>query len=223
LLVEEWRRFEERFGISVAQGYGTSETGWIAGCSEKTRRFGSVGMPMPYHRLCIVDREGRVCPPGETGQVEVGGFDGNAYRYVDEDGEIRINALGRTRTGDLGYLDADGYLYLTGREKELIIRGGVNISPLEIDNLLLQMPGIAEAATIGVPDRVYGEEVVSYVVLAPGATLAASDILQFCAERIAAFKAPKQIVLCAELPKTERGKLDRKALGLAWQRAKQQG
>jgi acyl-coenzyme A synthetase/AMP-(fatty) acid ligase len=219
LLVEEWRRFEERFGIAIAQGYGTSETGWIAGCSDKTRRFGSVGKPLPYHRLRIVGSDGRRCPPGETGQVEVGGFEGNAYRYVAEDGAIRINAVGRTRTGDLGFVDADGYLYLTGREKELIIRGGVNISPLEIDNVLLQMPGVAEAATIGVPDRIYGEEVVSYVVLAPGAGLAASDILRFCAERIAAFKAPKQILLCADLPKTERGKLDRKALGREWQRA----
>ena len=221
LLVEEWRRFEERFGITVAQGYGTSETGWIAGCSDKTRRFGSVGKPLPYHRLTIVDHDGHVCEPCEIGQVEVGGFEGNAYRYVGEDGEIRVNAVGRTRTGDLGFLDAEGYLHLTGREKEIIIRGGVNISPLEIDDLLMQLPGVAEAATIGIPDRIYGEEVVSYVVLAPEARLAASDILKFCAERIAAFKAPKQIVLCADLPKTERGKLDRKALVQEWQRANQ--
>jgi acyl-coenzyme A synthetase/AMP-(fatty) acid ligase len=221
LLVEEWRRFEERFGIIVAQGYGTSETGWIAGCSDKTRRFGSVGKPMPYHCLTIVDRDGHVSPPGEIGHVEVGCFEGNAYRYVAEDGEIRINAVGRTRTGDLGFLDAEGYLYVTGREKELIIRGGVNISPLEIDNLLMQLPGVAEAATIGIPDRIYGEEVVSYVVLGPEIRLAAPDILKFCAERIAAFKAPKQIVLCANLPKTERGKLDRKTLVQEWQRANQ--
>lgn len=218
LLAEEWRRFEERFGITVVQGYGTSETGWIAGGSEKTRRFASVGKPMPYHRLTIVDHAGQPCAPGMPGLVEVGGFPDNAYRYLDEDGRVRINAVGRTRTGDLGFLDGDGHLHLTGREKELIIRGGVNISPLEIDNLLLQMPGVVEAATIGVPDRIYGEEVVSYVVLAPDARLAASDVLQFCAARTAAFKAPKQIVLCADLPKTERGKLDRKALGLAWQR-----
>jgi long-chain acyl-CoA synthetase len=221
LLVEEWRRFEERFGITVVQGYGTSETGWIAGCSETTRRFASVGKPMPYHRLTIVDHAGQPCKTGQTGLVEVGGFANNAYRYIDEDGEVRVNAVGRTQTGDLGFLDDDGYLYLTGREKELIIRGGVNISPLEIDNLLLQMPGVVEAATIGVPDSIYGEEVVSYVVLAPDARLGASDIARFCGERIAAFKAPKQIVLSPGLPKTERGKLDRKALGQEWQRTHQ--
>lgn len=218
LLVEEWRRFEERFGITVAQGYGTSETGWIAGCDDRTRRFGTVGRPLPYHRAAIVGGDGRELPPGEIGRVEVGGFEDNAYRYIAEDGEIRINAVGRTRTGDIGYLDADGYLHLTGREKELIIRGGVNISPVEIDDVLLQLPGVAEAATIGVPDRIYGEEVVSYVVLKPETRLAASDILKICSERVSAFKAPKQIVFCNSLPKTERGKLDRKALLQEWRR-----
>ncbi len=219
LLVEEWRRFEERFGIVVAQGYGTSETGWIAGCTEKSRRIGTVGKPLPYYRVTVMDADGRECPPGETGEVEIGGFDGNPFRYMDEDGQIRVNAIGRTRTGDLGFIDADGYLHLTGRAKELIIRGGVNISPLEIDNLLLQFPGVAEAATIGIPDRIYGEEVLSYVVLAPGTPLTPSELMKLCADRIAAFKSPKHIVPCASLPKTERGKLDRKALLEQWRRA----
>jgi len=216
LLVEEWRRFEQRFGIPVAQGYGSSETGWIAGCTDKTKRYGSVGEPLPYLCLSVVDREGRALAPGEIGHVEVGGLGANAYRYIDEDGRMRVNATGRVRTGDMGFLDADGYLHLTGREKDLIIRGGVNISPLEIDNVLLELPGIAEAATIGVPDKIYGEEVVSVVVLKPGEALAAADILAFCAARIPAFKAPKQIVFRTGLPKTERGKLDRKVLVEEW-------
>jgi acyl-CoA synthetase (AMP-forming)/AMP-acid ligase II len=212
LLLEEWKRFEARFGIPVAQGYGSSETGWIAGGTDATRRHGSVGRPLAYLRLAIVDNAGRSLPPRAIGHVELGGIEGNAFRYLDEAGSIRINAIGRVRTGDMGFLDEDGYLHLTGREKDLIIRGGVNISPLEIDAVLMQMPGIAEAATIGVPDPVYGEEVVSVVVLQPGAALAAGDILAFCASRLAAFKAPKQIEFRASLPKTERGKLDRKAL-----------
>jgi acyl-coenzyme A synthetase/AMP-(fatty) acid ligase len=216
LMVEQWRRFEDRFGITVAQGYGTTETGWIAGCTEKTRRLGTVGKPIPYQRLTIVDRDGQVLPLEEIGYVEVGGFDDNAFRYIAEDGEIEVNAIGRARTGDMGYLDADGYLHLTGREKDLIIRGGVNISPLEIDNILMQMPGVAEAATAGIPDRIYGEEVVSFVVPKPGAQLTAPEILKYCAERIPAFKSPKQIVLRERLPKTERGKLDRLALVRDW-------
>ena len=212
LLIEEWKRFEEHYGIPVAQGYGASEVGWIAGCTDKTKRYGTVGKPLAYHRLAIVGKDDEVLPAGTIGHVELGGIEGNAFRYIDEDGAIRIASIGRAKTGDMGFLDGEGYLHLTGREKDLIIRGGVNISPLEIDGVLMQMADIAEAATVGVPDRVYGEEVASYVVLKPGSKLSAADILAHCAAHLAAFKSPKQILFRANLPKTERGKLDRKAL-----------
>jgi long-chain acyl-CoA synthetase len=113
-------------------------------------------------------------------------------------------------------IDADGFLILTGREKELIIRGGVNISPLEIDTFLMQRPELIEVATVGVPDAVYGEEVVSYVVPRPGAAVDTGELLRYCGDGLPAFKAPKEIVLAASLPKTERGKLDRRALALRW-------
>jgi acyl-CoA synthetase (AMP-forming)/AMP-acid ligase II len=123
---------------------------------------------------------------------------------------------GRIRTGDLGALDADGFLTLTGREKELIIRGGARISRLEIDVCLMQHDDVIEAATFGVPDAVYGEEVVSYVVPRPGSKLNAEKLLGHCADALSAFKAPRQIALADALPKTERGKLDRKALAQKW-------
>jgi acyl-coenzyme A synthetase/AMP-(fatty) acid ligase len=218
LLAQEWQRFEERFGVPVAQAYGSSETAWIAANPGRERRFGTVGRPLAYHRLAIVDPQGRSLPAGEIGEVEIGGWDDNAYRYLDDDGTVRVASRGRMRTGDLGFLDSDGFLHLTGREREIIIRGGVNISPIEIDGVLMQRAEIAEAATVGVPDPVWGEEVVSYVVLRPGARLGADDLLRFCATQLPAFKAPKQIVLCAALPKSERGKLDRKALVAEWSR-----
>ncbi len=216
LLVEQWQRFEERFGIKVAQGYGTSETGWVAGCTGDTRRLGTVGKPLANQRVEIVDRDGRAVPRGEPGHIQVGGPQDNAYRYLAEDGALRVATLGHARTGDLGHLDADGYLHVTGRASELIIRGGVNISPVEIDNTLMRLAGIAEAATVGVPDPVYGEEVVSYVVLEPDARLAEPDVLAFCQRRLPAFKAPKRVFLCPALPKTARGKLDRKVLARRW-------
>ena len=182
------------------------------------RRFGTVGRPLAYHDLAIVDAEGRRLPAGEIGQVEIGAFADNDYRYLADDGTVKVNSRGRIRTGDLGSLDADGFLRLTGREKELIIRGGVNISPVEIDSILMQHPKVIEAATVGVPDRVYGEEVVAYVVLRPGASIGAEDILRHCNAVLPAFKAPKRIVLSDALPKTERGKLDRKALVERWSR-----
>ena len=122
--------------------------------------------------------------------------------------------------GDLGYLDAEGFLHLTGREKELIIRGGVNISPVEIDGVLMQHAEISEAATVGVPDTVWGEEIVSYVVLRPGSQFVPDELMRFCAARLPPFKAPKQILLRDVLPKSERGKLDRKALVAEWMRAR---
>jgi acyl-coenzyme A synthetase/AMP-(fatty) acid ligase len=214
----EWRRFEERFGIPVAQAYGSSETAWIAVNPGRDRRFGTVGRPLAYHRLAIVDSKGRGLPQGETGEVEIGAWDDNEYRYLDADGAIRVNSRGRIRTGDIGYLDADGFLHLTGREKDIIIRGGVNISPVEIDSVLMQRPEIAEAATVGVPDPVWGEEVVSYVVLRPGDPFMPDDLIRYCAAQLPAFKAPKQIFLRVELPKNARGKLDRKALVAEWRR-----
>jgi acyl-coenzyme A synthetase/AMP-(fatty) acid ligase len=216
LTVEEWRRFEARFGIPVAQGYGSSETGWIAAISGDERRHGTVGRPLAYHTLAIVDADGRRLPPGEIGEVDVGGFADNDYRYLADDGTVKVSSRGRIRTGDLGALDADGFLRLMGRAKELIIRGGVNISPLEIDSVLMQAPEVAEAASVGVPDPTYGEEVVAYVVLRPGARTSAEDILRHCHAALPAFKAPKCIVLSDALPKTERGKLDRKALVEKW-------
>ena len=111
---------------------------------------------------------------------------------------------GRARTGDLGYLDADGYLYITGRARDLIIRGGINIAPTEIDNLVLQMPGVAEAATVGVPDPIYGEEVVVYVVPKPGANLDEAAVLVHCEAALPLAKRPKQAIFRDALPKSER-------------------
>jgi acyl-coenzyme A synthetase/AMP-(fatty) acid ligase len=218
LTVEEWRRFEDRFAIPLAQGYGSSETGWIAAIPGEQRRFGTVGRPLPYHDLAIVDAEGRRLPTGEIGHVEVGGFAGHPYRYLAEDGSVKVNSRSRIRTGDLGVLSADGFLTLTGREKEIIIRGGVNISPVEIDSFLMQRPELIEVATVGVPDATYGEEVVSYVVARPGTAIDTGELLRFCSAGLPAAKAPKQIVVSASLPKTERGKLDRKVLVELWGR-----
>jgi acyl-coenzyme A synthetase/AMP-(fatty) acid ligase len=220
LLIEEWQRFERRFGIPVAQGYGSSETGWIAAHPGEGRRLGTVGKPLAYHSLCIVNDAGHASKAGEVGAVELGGFADNDYRYLADDGTIKVDSRGRMRTGDLGFLDADGYLHLTGREKEIIIRGGVNISPVEIDSLLMQRPELMEAATVGVPDAIYGEEVVSYVVARAGLKVDVDDLLRYCHTVLPAFKAPKQILLSASLPKTERGKLDRKALVGQWSRGR---
>jgi acyl-coenzyme A synthetase/AMP-(fatty) acid ligase len=219
LTIEEWRRFETQFGIPIAQGYGSSETGWIAAIPGEHRRLGTVGRPLAYHQLAIVHTDGRVLSPGAIGQIEIGGHAAHDYRYLADDGRVKVHCRGRIRTGDLGLLDDDGFLSLTGREKDLIIRGGVNISPLEIDSFLMRHPELIEAATVGVPDGIYGEEVVSYVVVRSGATVDAGELLRYCSDGLPAFKAPKHIVLSASLPKTERGKLNRRALAERWKQS----
>jgi acyl-coenzyme A synthetase/AMP-(fatty) acid ligase len=216
LMPETWKQFEEKYGIPVAQGYGCSEIGWIAVSNEHNRRFGTVGKPLPYHKLAVVDDDGKELPRGEMGEIELGGFETNLYRYLDETGEEQIHARNRLRTGDLGIMDEDGYVRVTGRAKDLIIRGGVNISPAEVDNILLQMPALAEAATIGVPDTIYGEEVVCYVAPKAGQSVTASDVLAHCQNRLPEFRMPKQIIVRDRLPKTERGKMHRLQLQDEW-------
>jgi long-chain acyl-CoA synthetase len=210
LTLEEWKRFEQKFGIPVAQGCGASEVSWIAAIPGEERRLGTVGRAFPYLDVAVVDAGGNRLPFGEIGYVEAGGLGDHPYRYLGDDGEVKIHSRGRIRTGDLGSLDSDGFLTLTGREKDLIIRGGAKISPLEIDSCLMQYDDVIEAATVGVPDPVYGEEVVSYVVARPGAEIDTETLLHHCATRLPASKA-------------ERGKLDRRALAERWKRDQQTG
>ena len=220
LLVSDWEKFEAMYHIPVAQGFGTSETGWIAGAHENNRRIGSVGKPIPYQNVRIIDADGNALAAGETGHIELGDADRNGKRrfaYLGEDGAPNVNATGRVATGDLGHLDADGYLFVSGREKDLIIRGGVNISPMEIDNVLIGLEGIAEAAVIGVPDPIYGEEVIAYVVAEAGAKLSPEDVINQLAEILPEPKRPKAIHFRDALPKTERGKLERQALRAVWE------
>ncbi len=216
LLVQDWKTFEKIYGIRVCQGYGSSEAIWIAGSNETACRLGSVGRPLPYQHLAIVDGDGTPLPAGETGAIVVNPGDGHDYRYLDADGTYRVHARGRLEIGDLGYLDADGFLFVTGRTKDLIIRGGVNIAPLEIDNVVSELTGVAEAAAIGVPDRIYGEEVVLYVSAKAGSGLTVDDVLDHCRTRLPAAKVPKDVVFRDSLPKNDRGKMDRNALAEIW-------
>ena len=215
LLLEEWKRFEQKFGIPVAQGCGASEASWIAAIPGEQRRLGTVGRPFAYHDLAIVDAEGRRLPAGEIGYVELGGLGDHPFRYLGDDGEVKVHSRGRFRTGDLGSLDAEGFLTLSGREKELIIRGGAKISPVEINSFLMQHADVIEAATIGVPDAIYGEEVMSYVVARPGVD--ADDAVALLRRRAAGLQgAEADRAEPSSLPKTERGKLDRRALAERW-------
>lgn len=213
LMVDQHRRFEDTYGIELVQLYGMSEGGIVASNHVGERRVGSVGPPGLYQNLRIVGADGGNLPAGNVGEIELGGAQ-PAGGYLHADGTVE--PIGRLRTGDLGYLDDDGFLMITGRAKDLIIRGGVNIAPLEIDNALAAHPGIREAATIGVPDPVYGEQPVCFAALRPGSRASEADILAHCADVLADFKCPAQVILLDEIPKNDRGKIDRNAVKSLW-------
>jgi acyl-coenzyme A synthetase/AMP-(fatty) acid ligase len=212
LLDEQWRRFEDRFGIVLAQSCGSSEAGNTAAHRGADRKIGTIGPPQKYQVIRILDADGNDLPQGRTGEILVTGGKQQAFGYLMPDGTIDRTPAEGHRTGDLGFIDDDGHLHITGRVKELIIRGGVNIAPLEVDSVLAGHDAVAEAGTIGVPDPIYGEEVVSYVALKPGRSADAAELIAYCAGRLPPFKTPKAIYFLDVLPKNARAKLDRAAL-----------
>jgi acyl-coenzyme A synthetase/AMP-(fatty) acid ligase len=216
LFLDRWTTFEKTFGITLCQSGGSSEGGNTAAHRGKDRKLGTLGPPLKYQQVRIVDEEGAELAPGGLGEILVGGGLQQAFGYLNPDGTIeRLPADGH-RSGDLGRIDEDGHLVIVGRKKDLIIRGGVNIAPLEIDAVLHEMPGVAEAAVAGVPDPIYGEEVVGFVNLSHGSLLSSEDILAHCRSKLPAFKLPKSILLLDKLPKNARGKVDRKQLVDLW-------
>jgi acyl-coenzyme A synthetase/AMP-(fatty) acid ligase len=216
------REFERRYRIPIVQGCGMTEAGWMAGNPPSAPRPGSIGPPMPYIAARFVDETGVPRGPGEEGELVVSGRQ-MASAYVLERGRLDSIPQDGFRTGDLGYMDRDGYVHLTGRKKDLIIRGGVNIAPMEVSSALLAHPRVAEAATIGVPDPIYGEAIVSFVVPRAGGALDTAALAAHCRTRLSPFKTPQTIIVLEAIPKTDRGKIARDALVGIWQSARGAG
>jgi acyl-coenzyme A synthetase/AMP-(fatty) acid ligase len=212
---EQWARFEAMYGVKLLQMYGMSEAGWLCGNRHYKHRMGTVGLPALHQELAIVDREGRPCPPDVEGEVTAGGPH-CAVGYLNDDGSIEPIRGKRIKSGDLAIMDADGFIRVSGRTKDLIIRGGLNIAPLEIDEVLLKHPDVLDAAAVGVPDAVYGEEIVCYVVAKPGCNLSEAAVTAHCQARLPVPKVPKQVLIVAQLPKSDRGKVLRDKLKDDW-------
>ncbi len=212
LLDEQWRSFEEFYGITLAQSCGSSEGGNTAAHRGADRKIGTIGPAQKYQDIRIVDGDGNRLPQGETGEIIIGGGKQQAFGYLMPDGTIEQLPEDGHHSGDLGYFDEDGHLHITGRVKELIIRGGMNIAPLEIDAVLIEHPDVTEAGTIGVPHPIYGEEVVSYISCRDASAFEMDDIAAHCLGRLPEAKMPKAVYILEELPKNPRGKLDRAML-----------
>jgi acyl-coenzyme A synthetase/AMP-(fatty) acid ligase len=214
LTAQQWLQFEEMYGVTLLQMYGMSETGWVCGNRHYAKKMGTVGLPALHQELMIVDAEGNECPPDVEGEITVGGPQ-MAIGYLLDDGLIDPVLGKRIKTGDLGIKDTEGFVRVSGRSKDLIIRGGVNIAPLEIDEVLLRHPGVAEAAAVGVPDKIYGEEVVCYVV-PKDKELTEAALLTHCGKFLPPAKTPKEVLIVPDLPKSERGKVLRDKLREDW-------
>jgi acyl-coenzyme A synthetase/AMP-(fatty) acid ligase len=212
---EQWKRFEEMYGVTLLQLYGMSEAGWICGNRHYKRKLGTVGPPAKHQEFAIVDENGKTCPPNVEGEVTIGGPQ-TAIGLLKDDGTLdQVRGL-RIKTGDLAEMDEEGFVRVTGRTKDLIIRGGMNISPVEVDEVLLACPGVSDGASVGVPDPIYGEEVVGFVVPKPGTT--EEQVMEFCATKLPMPKRPKKLFLVDELPKSDRGKVLRDKLREEWVR-----
>jgi len=207
-------RFEARFGFPLVEGYGLSEGTCASTINPVSgiRKAGTVGLPFPGQDLRIVDPDGNEVPQGEPGEVVVRGP--NVMRgYLGRPADTAAMIVdGWLHTGDIGKVDADGYLSLVGRSKEMIIRGGENIYPKEIEDVLASDPAVLEAAVIGVPDDTWGEVVVAFVQPRPGSTIDVEELKRRCAESLSGYKRPKTIHVLEALPKNAVGKLDKKSL-----------
>jgi long-chain acyl-CoA synthetase len=206
LSVDSHLKFEELYNIPIQQMMGMSEAGWMVGNPPAKRKIGSVGLPLKHKEIRFLNEQGKQCKPGEVGEMIVKGK-AMGLCYSKEDGTIENFPEEGFPTGDLGYADEDGYIYITGRKKDLIIRGGINISPMEITSRIMEHPAVREAATIGVPDKIYGEEVVSFVVKKEELQACAEEIIIHCSRTLPDFKIPKKIIFVPELPRNQRGKV----------------
>ncbi len=201
LPTEHHRAFERRFGISVIECMGMTETSSVAFANPQDpakRRAGSLGLPCGVEAK-IVDNEILLRGPSVMASY---------YKSAQQTAQA-FDAQGWLRTGDLGSRDADGYYYITGRLKELIIKGGENIAPREIDEALLRHPAVLEAAAVGVPDPNYGQDIRACVVLKPGARVSVEELHRFCLAELGRYKTPREFRFVAELPKGPSGKVQR--------------
>ncbi|MGE0313870.1 MAG: malonyl-CoA synthase [Lautropia sp.] len=214
LLPDTFQQFEARTGQRILERYGMSETAMLTSNPyDGNRRAGTVGLPLPGVTLRIVDDAGRPCGLEEIGAIQVRGpnvFAGY-WRMPDKTRE-EFTEDGFFRTGDMGKRDANGYVSIVGRNKDLIITGGYNVYPKEIESYIDELPGVFESAVIGVPDADFGEAVTAIVVPLPGGSVEAADIIAALKAKIANFKVPKRVYVQAELPRNQMGKVQKNLL-----------
>jgi long-chain acyl-CoA synthetase len=210
---EVMKRFEETFSCPVIEGYGLSESTCRSTFNppDERRRAGSCGLPIG-NEMKVVDDDDREVPDGELGEIVLRGENVLKGYFKDPEATERAFRGGWFHTGDVGYRDQDGFFFIVDRKSDMIIRGGENIYPREIDEVLYQHPAVAAAATIGVPDPLYGEEVAAFIVLKNGAHVTEQELVDSCQSKLADYKCPKTIRFVRDIPKGPTGKLLKREL-----------
>ena len=216
------RRMIEWWGPVINEYYGATETGIVVwhDSQEALRKPGTVGHVVDGGTLRIVDEQGHDVKQGDIGEIYLRGPHLSEFTYNNDDAKRREVALGDLVTvGDVGYQDADGYVYLCDRKRDMIISGGVNIYPAEIESVLIQMPGVRDCAVFGIPDEEYGEQICAHVEPLAGASIDAATVRVFLGKHLARYKVPKVVEFSARLPREDSGKIfKRKLRAPYWER-----
>jgi long-chain acyl-CoA synthetase len=211
LPVEVVQEFERKYNAFIVEGYGLTEGTCASSVTRLTgeRKLGSIGLPLEGQAARIVDDEGNELPPRTVGEITVKGPNVMKEYYNNPEATAETIRDGWLHTGDLGYLDEEGCLYIVDRKKEMIIRGGMNVYPKEIEEVLYRHPAVLEAAIVGLPDKMWGEEIAAFVVLKPGQTLKQRDLVVYCKQNVASYKCPRKVFFVEQLPKTATGKIQK--------------
>ena len=212
--VEVMHAFNKKYNVTILEGYGLSETSPVASFNHLDRppKPGSIGTPIWGVEMRCVDSEGREVQVGELGEIVIRGHNVMKGYYKRPEATAEAIKGGWFYTGDLAFMDEDGYFFIKDRVKDMIIRGGFNVYPREVEEVLYGHPAIAEAAVIGVPDPALGEEIKAVVALKPGQAVSEQELIAYCKERLAAYKYPRSVEFRETLPKTATGKILKREL-----------
>ncbi len=213
LPIESRKRFNKYYGADITEFYGTSETPTIFTLQplDGTGKFGSVGLIQPGLELKIVDEKGKELPRNQAGEIVLRGCLMDGY-YNNPQATAEVIKDGWYYTSDIGKIDDDGYVFILGRKKDMIIVSGHNVYPVDVEDVLHTHPKVAEAAVIGVPDKTRGEAVKAFIGLKKGEVATEAEIKRFCRERLVDYKVPREVVIMDSLPKTATGKIRKQAL-----------
>jgi len=214
LPVEILRRFEDVYGIGIMEGYGLSETSPVASFNhaDRERRPGTVGQPIFGCEMRVVDENDSEVPVGEAGEIVIRGHNVMKGYYKRPEASAEALRGGWFHSGDIGVMDADGYFSIVDRLKDMILRGGFNVYPREVEEVLMTHPAVSLAAVVGVPHEQHGEEIKAFIVLQEGAELTADEVIAWSKEQMAAYKYPRLVEFRDELPMNATGKILRRTL-----------